>query len=288
MADPKIALFESVAARIATMMESEDANWTRPWSVTGAPRNPLSGSRYTGFNNMQLTLTGWEKGWSDPRWATFKQVQAAGGQVRKGEKSTHILRFGTVKREGEGGKEETSRFLRVYHVFNLAEQVDGIELEPLAKEHEHTPLADLDRWLATREVPFKTEGDRACYAPATDEIRMPPLSRFEEVPAYYATFFHELIHATGHKKRLHRFDGGEAFGSASYAWEELIAELGAAMLCQHHGLTSEPRRDHAQYLNAWVKRLREKPKDLMSAAKEASAAASWLIDLDTRMQQEAA
>jgi antirestriction protein ArdC len=287
MADPKTALFENVATRLATLMEKEDANWTKPWSVMGPPRNPLSAAVYRGFNNFQLTLTGWERGWSDPRWATFKQIKEAGGNVKKGEKSTMILRFGQAKKE-EAGEDKTIRFLRVYWVFNIAEQAEGIELPPLGKSYGTTGNEELDRWIATRGIDFRTGGDRACYDPLVDHINMPPIERFEEAHAYYSTFFHELIHATGHPSRLARFTGGEAFGSADYAREEFVAEVGAAMLCQYHGLSMAPRPDHARYLNAWAKRLREAPKKLMGAAAKASDAATWLIEADQQQKEIAA
>jgi Zincin-like metallopeptidase len=49
---------------------------------------------------------------------------------------------------------------------------------------------------------------------------------------------------------------GKRFGDEAYAMEELVAELGAAFLCADLGITSEPRADHAQYLDLWHNALR--------------------------------
>src|SRR5690606_18436020 len=97
-------------------------------------------------------------------------------------------------------------------------------------------------------------GSRAFYRPGTDSVTMPPQNLFAMPEEYYATLFHELTHSTGHKDRLDR-DGirkPSSFGSAGYAREELIAEMGAAFLCSRSGIGTRTIDNAAAYLQGWI------------------------------------
>jgi antirestriction protein ArdC len=118
-------------------------------------------------------------------------------------------------------------------------------------------------------------GDTACYLPAADQICMPPRQSFKTLPGYTATLSHELIHWTGAKHRLDRDLTGR-FGSASYAAEELVAELGAAFVLASLGLVSEPPPQHAAYIISWLPLVKSDPRALFTAAAHASRAADWL------------
>src|SRR5260370_4922085 len=81
--------------------------------------------------------------------------------------------------------------------------------------------------------PAFEQSDRAWYRPSTDTVGMPARSLFNSSEEYYSTLFHELTHSTGHTSRVGR-EGIEqlnTFGSEFYSKEELIAGMGAAMLC---------------------------------------------------------
>ncbi len=72
---------------------------------------------------------------------------------------------------------------------------------------------------------------------------------------------------------------GSSFGDASYAYEELVAELGAAMTCQYVGIPLE-KLQHTQYLQTWLKKLKDDTSFLFSAAAEASKGFQMLTGLD--------
>ena len=93
-------------------------------------------------------------------------------------------------------------------------------------------------------------------------------------PKHTATLLHELCHWTGHESRLDR-NLKTGHGTKDYAAEELVAELGAAMLCGSLGISPEPRDDHAKYLNNWIERLKNEPKAIFTAAAKAQAAADY-------------
>jgi len=125
--------------------------------------------------------------------------------------------------------------------------------------------------------------------PRTDEVYIPDDWRFFDTPtssrqeAFYSTIFHELTHATGHKSRLDRDMSGR-FGDAGYAYEELVAELGAAFCCARLGITNEPRLDHAQYIKSWHRALKNEKRFIFKASAEAQKATDWLIQKQERQQ----
>lgn len=127
--------------------------------------------------------------------------------------------------------------------------------------------ARLEAW----PVPRLEGGDRACYLPDLDRIQLPDADRFESASARLATWAHEAIHSTGHPSRLHR-DLSGAFGSAVYAREELVAELGAVLLGERLEIGSDTA-NHAAYLSHWCELLRQEPKQLLQVLGDARRAA---------------
>ena len=127
-------------------------------------------------------------------------------------------------------------------------------------------------------------GDRAFYRPSDDAITMPDRWRFTgtetitPTEAWYATAFHELVHWSGAQKRLDR-QFGERFGDDAYAVEEMVAEIGAAFLCGDLGITTEPRPDHAAYVDHWLRIMKGDRTAVFSAASAASKAADYLAGL---------
>jgi antirestriction protein ArdC len=122
----------------------------------------------------------------------------------------------------------------------------------------------------------------AAYSPSQDHIVMPQKDQFHSVDAYYSTIFHEMIHSTGSEKRLKRagFSIGEYhhFGSKGYAFEELVAEFGAAMLASYCGVdTSLESGQNAAYIKGWMKNIKEDPTICYKAASKAQAAVDFIL-----------
>ena len=109
---------------------------------------------------------------------------------------------------------------------------------------------------------------------------MPSRNCFESPEAYYSTLFHELTHSTGHTSRLKRFEENSTdhqFGSESYSKEELIAEMGAAMLAGIAGISHATLGNSASYLHAWINRLKSDSRLIISAASHAQKAADYIL-----------
>lgn len=269
---PTATVYEIVTEQIIKQLEAGTAPWSKPWN-SSLPKNLVSKKEYRGVNLLILATAGK----SSPYWVTFNQAKALGGSVRKGEHGTKIVFWKTGTREAEDGEETKSFLVRYYTVFNVS-QCDGIET-PAVETTTIDPLAECEAIIAAmpNAPKFATDG-RAYYRPSTDTVAMPERNSFHGAPEYYSTFFHELVHSTGHNKRLGR-DGIErlnAFGSESYSKEELVAEVGAAMLCGVAGIVRETLPNSAAYLAAWIKVLKSDAKMIVSAASAAQKAADYI------------
>lgn len=294
----RVDVYEDVRVRICASLEAGSIPWRKPWSggAGGAPRNLRSKKVYRGINVWLLALAGY----SSPYWLTFRQAQDLGGSVKRGEKGTRIVfwKIGVAGARDENGKpvvgedgRELSRktfLLRHYTVFNL-EQCEGIESPAVADE---TPKNDLSPIEICESIVAgyvenggpkveRQSSSAAFYRPSTDSVRVPLLSQFESAPSSYSVLFHELIHSTGHSKRLARkgIVDPTLFGSHTYSQEELVAEFGASYLCAVAGIEVETLENSAAYIAAWLKRLREEDsaKWLVTAAAQAQKAADLIL-----------
>ena len=285
-------LYSSVTATICEALEAGARPWGQRWdrgAGAGLGALPLrsTGEAYRGVNVLLLWASAMAKGYQQPRWLTFKQAQEQGANVRKGEKGARVVYAGRLTRdagEGEPADENGQRsipFLKGYTVFNV-EQIDGLGTEwfeaaaPALPEPARDAAAET--FLAATGASVQHGGAVACYVPGTDQIHLPPLAAFTDLEAYYATRAHETVHWTGHKSRLDR-EGGKRFADKGYAFEELVAEIGAAFVCASLGLSAEPRADHAAYVASWLKVLRDDKRAIFTAASAAQAACDYLHQL---------
>jgi len=219
-------------------------------------------------------------GYGSQYWLTYRQAQALGGNVRKGERGTKIVfwkfdKYETETADGEA-EERTSAFLRYYTVFNL-EQTEG--LKALLALPPARPIESAEAIVAGMPNPPAFEqGFRASYTPSHDTVTMPSRTAFESQAEYYSTLFHELTHSTGHTKRLAReeFDRPQMFGSESYSREELIAEMGSAMLCGVAGIEQATVANSVAYLKSWIARLKADSRLVVQAASAAQKAADYI------------
>ncbi len=272
-------MIERIEARRAAG-EAVVAPWRMTWDpATGAPRNLLSGHSYRGVN-LFMTLF---QGYASPFWLTKKQLLKVGGTVKrlddgKAEPYSPIVfwKFPSKEERAEG----RFPFCKFYQVWNT-DQISGIENHPnLQIESKATvnPIESAEAIVSGYHGPvISNGGGRACYTPSRDTVSMPEMGAFESAEAYYRVLFHELAHSTGHRNRLAR-DGVVnpiRFGSHEYSEEELIAEMGAAMLAGHAGIGADVDNS-AAYLDTWLKKLKREPGMLVAAGGQAQKAADLI------------
>jgi antirestriction protein ArdC len=274
-------VYETITASVLTALENGTAPWRKPWTVD-LPTSLATGKAYRGVNVFLLDLAGRAAGYTSNVWGTYKAIKEHGGQVRKGEKSTLVVFWRIVKGKAKGDEEAHSYpMMRYYRVFN-AEQADGLEL-PTAEATEHEPQAEaeavLKGYFTRDDAPeLVMGGNRACYSPSRDVISLPHRDRFADLNDFYGTAYHECAHSTGHESRLNRPDLMEAhfFGDESYAKEELVAEMTAAMVAGATGIETTLEQS-ASYIAGWLRSLRNDHKLVVQAAGQAQRAADLIL-----------
>ncbi len=291
-------IYQSITDRILDQLTRGQLPWRRTWQA-GLPASLATGREYRGINLLSLSTTEF----GSKYWLTFRQARALGGYVRKGEKASTVVYWkwrtpaelqAAKQEKGVSNPARCVPFLS--YVFNL-DQVDGVERPEGDVHHEpHRRLELADQLVEI--MPDKPEithalGHQPAYRPASDQIVLPHLSQFESADAYFAVLFHELLHSTGHPRRLNRFSEHEGSRLEKYSFEELVAEFGAAFLCGFCGITS-PDLDAMQesYIAGWAEVFRKDSRILVRAASAAQRAADYVrgkvvVDSNTENTEDA-
>ena len=276
-------IYQSVTEKIIDQLEQGVVPWVKPWSANPdpLPRNASSGRHYRGINTLILGLEATLNGYASNRWMTFRQALELGGCVRKGEKAIQVVFFGTqVAGDPESpvvshsSKTKRIPFLKIFSVFNRS-QIDGLGPEDATLTFDAFEPADrAESIVEASGIAIRYRGFQACYLPLLDQVHLPERFYFRDAAAFYPTCFHELCHWTGHASRLDRSMKGR-FGDSDYAMEELIAELGSAFLAAHCRLDGQLQ--HANYIDSWLKVLRDDKKAIFTAAAHAQRASDYLL-----------
>ena len=290
-------VYQMVTDRIIAQIEQGIIPWRKPWHGILGKRSSEdcavsyeSGRPYSLLNQFLLGEAG--------EYATFNQIKARGGMIRKGEKSRMVVFYTQIVKEDPDRKDEDGNpkvvsipVLKYYNVWNI-NQCEGLAArweggkQPEAPQTEPLEAAEaiVAGYMASANHPRLEVkiSDRAFYRPATDEVVVPMLSQYDDAAEYYSTAFHELTHSTGHASRFNRkgVTGVAAFGSETYSKEELVAEIGAAMLVSHAGIPAERAfRNSVAYLQSWLRALKSDNKMIVWAAGQAEKAAKYILGI---------
>jgi len=125
------------------------------------------------------------------------------------------------------------------------------------------------------------EGNSPAYIPMYDAIVMPPIEAFGDSERYYMALAHEYVHWTQARGRLNRDLGRKERADEGHAREELVAELGAAILCAELGIELEYRREHSAFIASWFPPLTSIDADIIAARAHAEAAVAYLKSLQS-------
>ena len=270
-------IYAEITGRMVSEMEKGIIPWRKPWMASEAAISHTTGKPYSLLNQMLLGKVG--------EWLTFKQVNAEGGYVRKGEKASICVFWKWIEKEDEETGETTQvPFLKYYNVFHLS-QCEGISAK-YAQEMTKTASADETAENIVAEYTKRegvmiehVKGNQAYYQPAMDKIVLPMMKQFAETAEYYGTAFHEMIHSTGHMKRLNRLNATAHFGGEDYSKEELVAEIGSSALVHHCGLeTKESFRNNTAYIQSWLQALKNDKRFIVSASSKAEKAVKYVLE----------
>ncbi len=271
----KKSVYEIITERIMEKLHQGEIPWRKPWNSYPAV-NWVTQKPYRGINQLLL-----EPG----EYLTWNQVKKAGGRVKKGAKS-EIVTFWKMMHfdddEDDEGNPKLKRipFLRYYRVFNIRD-CEGLESKQKVETFDHDPIEEAEKVIeGYRDCPPITFAPgRAFYRPSADTISLPDKSDFGKVEEFYSTLFHEAVHSTGHESRLNRpgIVKLAAFGGHEYSKEELIAEVGAAMLCGQAGIEQETLDNSTAYIQSWLEALQGDNKMIVQAASAAQKAADYIL-----------
>jgi antirestriction protein ArdC len=288
------SVYEIVTEQIVSQLQAGTAPWRKPW-ITSAPKNLTSGKEYRGINTFMLSASGFPR----PEWLTLNQANKLGASIKAGERSSMVVfwKIGEEKKNATTGKKSRSFLLRYSRVFNISQCVHG-DVSLVEKLGLDAIKGNVIGSIETCDAivcnmpnrPVVRDANHAFYSPSPDQVGIPDKSMFHSAEEFYSTLFHELTHSTAHHTRVGRPEVLESvrFGSPTYSKEELVAEMGAAMLCGVAGIAPAIVENSAAYLASWIKALRGDSKLIVTAASAAQKAADFIRGIKAGDPGEAA
>lgn len=272
--------YAKVVNRLLEAMEAGSVPWKRPWIT---PINAVSGKAYRGINFLMLLTAEY----ADPRYITYLQAIDLGGHVRQGEQGFPVVKWHFPNEDDVQKNPNAKPWVKGYTVFNV-EQCENLVKLPALSSVERNPIVNaqaiVDGWSGKPKIEFG--GYQAAYNPTLDRIIMPEMEKFRTPEAYYDTLFHELAHSTGHATRLNR-DQSPRYMADKYGLEELVAEIGGAMLCAEAGIDNANLiQNNAAYLQSWMNAVKNDPNMIVRAAGMAAKATDLILDRDNKEETD--
>lgn len=297
---------EEITRQIVEAIEqNKSLPWRKPWRSSphsGMPTSVSSGKPYRGINIPLLHVFSTRFGFTSKWWATYRQWQQLGGQVKRrpdGVESgawsaTAVLYKPVTKTRTEAGEEVEDKFflLRTFRLFN-ADQVEGAEKFQVTDEPTGIAIPNfepVDQLIEAAGIDVRHHGDKAYYQRPTPEdawpnhddgdfIVMPSKSRFDSVAGYYETLLHEASHFSELRVGFDHRQHGYAFG-------ELVAEMSASFLSQELGVPQSESvvENHAAYVKNWLDAMRGDSSFIFKASTQASKVSDYLLSF---VEQEA-
>ncbi len=274
-------VYALVNAKIMTLLEAGTIPWRKPWTEKGLPQNLISKRPYRGINLMLLNSLDY----TTNQFLTWKQIKTISGSVKSGEKAHMVVFTKIMEQEKPDGTKEKKSILRYYWVFNVQQCKDIPKAffapDEASFEQKFEPLATCAAIIENmKDAPkIQHKKQEAYYSPALDLINLPKPASFKSSEEYYCTLFHELVHATGHTKRLNRKEVSEnpKFGSEPYSNEELVAEMGACYLNAFTGIPNATLSNSAAYIQHWLGVLQHDKRFVIRAASRSQQAVEYIL-----------
>lgn len=261
MSNSRVSVAEVIASRFVEELNKGVAPWQRGFNVT-APRNAVSNRAYRGINYFLLSMLGVDYA------CTYNQAKQLGGNVKKGAKGIPVVLWKPLTKKENGAEETKGMLMRYFTVFAMRDVENAAWVCPTAAVNPDSRNESAESLFAKIQSVCKFElvngGNQPCFVPAANRVEMPEFGRWKQAGSFYKTLFHECGHALGKVT-------GKVFSHAkeSYATEELVAELFAAVCLNLLGMNSAECWDNSvAYVQSWAGRLGNDPQMIISAAQE--------------------
>lgn len=277
-----------ITNKIIKALQEGTTPWQKEW-INVLPVNAVTGRYYSGINSMILTAEGKDE---DPRWATKRQAESQGWSIKSGARPVRLQLFLAVGKKDKDydvykviDEQDLKIIRKEFEVYHTSE-IEGIT--PLTTRVRKRVISnqEIESIIYNASVRIFFGGDRAYYDPSNDTITIPKHESFIDTEAYYSTLLHEMSHWTGHSSRLNR---PSTFNrkSASYAFEELIAEISTMFLSAETGLDQTPKHfdNHAAYVASWISLLKYDRDAIFKAVQEAKKAADYILSFREEQTQ---
>ena len=276
-------IYQIVTDKVVAQLEKGIVPWQKPWG--GNPAYAINYVSRKPYSLLNQILLGERQG----EYLTYKQIQSLGGSIKKGAKSSFVVFYTQVPVKNDKDEEiDTKPMLRYYNVFHIDDR-EGISSKYADVEQpHHDPIQaaeDIIKGYVDRENTLRfvndRPSDRAYYSPVEDLVQVPMMEQYAEIGEYYSTSFHELTHSTMIGSRCNRKSAGQIslFGSEEYSQEELVAEMGAAMLCNIAGIDTEKVfKNSVNYIGSWLKKLKSDNRFVIRAAGQAEKAVKYITN----------
>ena len=277
---------KEIASDFLSMMKSGETFWQQPW-FSIRPFNPVTKTKYKGVNYIRLCHFAQKNGYNDPRWMTFKQIEAKKWRLKKGaqgciceywafkdvpkkikDKNGNYLKDSAGNYITDPNETETIVKVNFFKVFNAAD-IEGIE--PVDQRADST---ELGKYLFENSPVHVVQGDTPRYDITRDSIELPLFSRDDDK---FYEFYVRLVESTSNPSRIKR--------ELSYEKESFVDQLGAAFLAADTRLPVQKRNIRETQKNCWVQMLEEDPDFLFKAARAAEHAVGWISDV-TGLEEE--
>lgn len=286
-------VYSIVTERIVKSLEHGNVPWLKPWVGVSFAWNRKTGKAYSLLNQFLLGETG--------EFASFKQINAEkDGKVNKGAEGrlvTFWKMYDSKTEKDKDGNPKKVPVLKYYTVFNIANDTN-LEVKhhkELMKTFDTAPIEEIDALIKSYtdrsglKIVNEKWTDKAYYSPSEHAVHLPNINQFKDASSYYSTLFHELIHSTGHKSMLNRFEKGNTmFGSDVYSKEELVAEIGTACVLNRLGIETDfTMYNNKAYINNWASHIKADKKMIVHASSKAEKAVKLIFnELDDKEKND--
>lgn len=300
---------------IISNLENNHSLWRQGWRISDVPISAITGKRYNGVNRLFLTAAIMERGYSDNRWLTYKQMEEKGWSFKRDDEGNSLGKNagvaieyftlydkvtkqafdknkldGMTEAERDDYMDENVIGLRKYYrVFN-GDIIEGIPerekctVDPRGK---NSRAENILQYWNDNESKIIYGGNNAFYRPLTDEIHLLERDAFVGLPEFYSTAMHEVGHSTGHKTRLNRNLNCDK-KTSEYAVEELRAEIASMFIEQDLGVeTSEKHiENNSAYIQDWHNKIKEDPNILFKAIADAEKICTYIMEKESLIEKE--
>lgn len=280
----KADAYDLASERIIGLIENRIVPWHYAWTNGGLPQNMVTRRPYRGVNAMLLHGMGYSANY----FLTYDQLVQLGGKAKANQEPNIVVYRNSAEARGvdpDESEASSCKPLRHRHVFNVC-QCEGLPkgaIPPVARRH--NPLQACANIVAMMPNAPEIRDDfgDSYYHPFQDAVYASE-SSYETEEEYYAGVFRELVHSTGHEKRLGREElfGMREYSASDYTMEELVAEIGSCMLASFAGIQIEPKVYEEEYAREWVQRFRKDPKFVVRACTKAQKAAEYVLGIGER------